>query len=278
VVDPLQWTRSVVGTSVAEAGVVTIDSFGKCGSSGNMFAFLGPIIAVHVTLIAVTLGLLWKVRNIGDRYQEFKYVAIASVYICELLLLGVPILVAVQDSAPARYIVITGVIFLSDTGVMAFIFLPKIKYAKEGLPEGMSVVESMNLPSTVSQQQRRKSYGISRFSRASTGSDPGTERRTSAGSEPGTERRTSADLSPSNNSKVISSEASNEGNLDVSQVPEMEERQLSQSSASGRRVTFEMSESSDGDISRSALGENPGDVEAVKAKVETVPKDDQGDV
>ena len=104
VVDPLQWTRSVVGTSVAEAGVVTIDSFGRCNSSGNMFAFLGPIIAVHVTVITVTLGLLWKVRNIGDRYQEFKYVAIASVYICELLLLGVPILVAVQDSAPARYV------------------------------------------------------------------------------------------------------------------------------------------------------------------------------
>ena len=161
---------------------------------------------------------------------------------------------SLPHSLYSRYIVITGVIFLSDTGVMAFIFLPKIKYAKEGLPEGMSVVESMNLPSTVSQQQRNKSF----VSRASTGSDYGAE------------RRASTDSSLQNNPKVIRSEASDEGSLDESQVPEMEERQLSQSSASQRRVTFDMSESS---------GEG-GILEAAKAEKEeiTCPADEAEDV
>eukprot|EP00536_Pseudo-nitzschia_multiseries_P014379 jgi/Psemu1/310907/fgenesh1_kg.695_\ len=102
--------------------------------------------------MVVTNGLLWRVRKLSDRYQEQKYVALASIYICELLLLGVPVLIAVQDSAAARYIVIAGVIFLTDTGVLSFIFIPKIKFQSEGLPEGMSVVESM--------QPRRSSVGF----------------------------------------------------------------------------------------------------------------------
>ncbi|KAL7532547.1 hypothetical protein ACHAXR_007278 [Thalassiosira sp. AJA248-18] len=145
-VDPLKWTRREVSTSVVATGVVTVETIGKCDSD-NMWYFLGPIIAVHVSLMIITNILLWEVRNMSDRYQEQKFVAIASVYICELLVLGVPILLAVQDSASARYIVISGVIFLTDTGVLALIFLPKIKFQREGLPEGVTVAQSMNVHS-----------------------------------------------------------------------------------------------------------------------------------
>ena len=177
-----------------------------------------------------------------------------------------------DSSSIHRYIVITGVIFLSDTGVMAFIFLPKIKYAKEGLPEGMTVVESMNLPSTVSQRQRRGTY-VKPAAGASAYSGYSGVSRASTGSEYGAERRSSIDSPPPNSLDVIRSAASNEGSLDVSQVPEMEERQPSQGNGSQRRVTFDMSESSrDGDSFHSALGDsfhsalsdNPGDEEVVK--------------
>lgn len=148
VVAPLEYKRIEVSTTLDEStGVFTVETIGSCvgSTSLSMYVFLGPIIAIHVASMIITNVILWKVRNISDRYQEQKYVALASIYICELLLLGLPILFAVQDSGTASYIVIAGVIFLTDTGVVALILLPKIKFAKEGLPEGISVAQSVSL-------------------------------------------------------------------------------------------------------------------------------------
>jgi hypothetical protein len=163
VVDPLMYIRSEVTKSVDDdSGVVTIETVGQCAST-SMWFFLGPIIGIHVCLMVITNVLLWQVKNMSDRYQEQKYVALASLYICELLLLGIPILIAVQGSAVARYTVIAGVIFLTDTGVLSLIFIPKIKFQNEGLPEGMSVVQSMNIRSSV---QMKASRNLGKFSGA----------------------------------------------------------------------------------------------------------------
>mmetsp|Transcript_13530 Transcript_13530/g.22205 ORF Transcript_13530/g.22205 Transcript_13530/m.22205 type:complete len:954 (-) Transcript_13530:19-2880(-) len=150
-VAPLQYIRTNVSTTLNEAtGVMTIETAGACQGSPDdvsMWAFLGPIIVIHVGSMIVTNVFLFKVRGISDRYQEQKYVALASIYICELVLLGLPILIAVQEAGvrEARYIVIAGVIFLTDTGVLALIFVPKIKFAKKGLPEGVTVAESIRM-------------------------------------------------------------------------------------------------------------------------------------
>eukprot|EP00984_Skeletonema_dohrnii_P016559 scaffold7395_cov95-Skeletonema_dohrnii-CCMP3373.AAC.2 len=167
VVAPLQYIRTNVSTTLNEAtGVMTVETAGSCQGSANdvsMWAFLGPIIIIHVASMIVTNVILFKVKGISDRYQEQKYVALASIYICELVLLGLPILIAVQESGEARYIVIAGVIFLTDTGVLALIFLPKIKYAKVGLPEGLTVTESIGLRRTnvKSQAGRSSEYPVS---------------------------------------------------------------------------------------------------------------------
>jgi len=154
IVDPLIYVRSVKSKRKEDnIDVVTIESIGHC-KSNSLWKFLGPIAAIHVCLMVITNGLLWRVRNLSDRYQEQKYVALASIYICELLLVGVPILIAVQDSAATRYIVIAGVIFLTDTGVLSFIFIPKIKFQREGLPEGVTVMQSMQLEAHTSRQER----------------------------------------------------------------------------------------------------------------------------
>lgn len=142
-IDPLVYERTLLSKSVDdETGIVTIETVGQC-SSNSLWKFLGPILGIHVFLMVITNVLLWNVRNMSDRYQEQKFVAMASLYICELLLLGVPILFSVQDSAAARYMVIAGVIFLTDTGVLSLIFIPKIKFQREGLPMGVSVAQSM---------------------------------------------------------------------------------------------------------------------------------------
>jgi len=152
--DPLVYTRTEPTMSVdEETGIVTLVTVGQCASN-SLWKFFGPIIAIHGCLMVITNVLLWRVRNMSDRYQEQKFVALASLYTCELLLLGVPIIL-VQGTAAARYIVIAGVIFLTDTGVLSLIFIPKIKFQNEGLPEGVSVIESMNVrPSIVGLQSR----------------------------------------------------------------------------------------------------------------------------
>merc|ERR1712032_1748282 len=94
--DPLVYVRREIAKNVDDGtGVVTIETIGQCSSS-TIWWFLGPIIGIHLVLMIVTNVLLWRVRNMAERYQEQKYIALASVYICELLLLGVPILVAVS--------------------------------------------------------------------------------------------------------------------------------------------------------------------------------------
>jgi hypothetical protein len=154
VTDPLVYTRTEPTKSVDEdTGIVTLDTVGQCASN-SLWKFFGPIIAIHGCLMVITNALLWRVRNMSDRYQEQKFVALASLYTCELLLLGVPIIL-VQVSAAARYIVIAGVIFLTDTGVLSLIFIPKIKFQNEGLPQGVSVIQSMNVHSSVIARQSR---------------------------------------------------------------------------------------------------------------------------
>jgi hypothetical protein len=152
--DPLLYTRTESIKSVdEETGIVTLETVGQC-TSNSLWKFFGPIIAIHGCLMVITNVLLWRVRDMSDRYQEQKFVALASLYTCELLLLGVPIIL-VQSTAAARYIVIAGVIFLTDTGVLSLIFIPKIKFQSEGLPQGVSVIQSMNVRSSVMAQQSR---------------------------------------------------------------------------------------------------------------------------
>jgi hypothetical protein len=54
-------------------------------------------------------------------------------FLCWMRLNGQWCLIAIQESGEARYLVIAGVIFLTNNGVLVVIFIPKIKYAKVGI-------------------------------------------------------------------------------------------------------------------------------------------------
>mmetsp|Transcript_882 Transcript_882/g.2138 ORF Transcript_882/g.2138 Transcript_882/m.2138 type:complete len:99 (+) Transcript_882:535-831(+) len=79
----------------------------------------------------------------------------------EILLLGVPVLLAVRDSIEAKFIVLSSVVFLNDAGILCFVFVPKMKFVKEGLPEGVAVVHSVfpNRRSSLGQIQDRVANG-----------------------------------------------------------------------------------------------------------------------
>jgi len=80
---------------------------------------------------------------VTDRYQEHKYVLLASLYVCEILLVGILVMAAIQDNSVAQFIVLASIVFLNDIGVLCFIFIPKVHYVEKGIPEGLSVVQTI---------------------------------------------------------------------------------------------------------------------------------------
>lgn len=168
----LQYTREITNRDVGD-NIVTIKTSGSCVADGNAWAFLGPVVALHACLQIGTNWLLFKVRGVNDRYQEQKYVALASLFVLEIIVVGVPVLVAVQDSPAARYIVMAAIVVFNgkcpadvvvdvgcapkvrltmsrvfcygiDIGILCFVFLPKMHFRKAGLPMGVGVGESIN--------------------------------------------------------------------------------------------------------------------------------------
>ncbi|KAL7576618.1 hypothetical protein ACA910_005556 [Epithemia clementina (nom. ined.)] len=143
--NPLEYKREETGQNYAN-GVVTIESIGRCRPSNDtvdVWAFLGPLFAIHLILVLVTHWLLWKVRNVSNRYQENKYLSMAAIFALEVAIVGIPILVAAQDSVEATFFVITGIVALDNIGVLAFIFIPKVFFQIKGLEEGVSLGESI---------------------------------------------------------------------------------------------------------------------------------------
>lgn len=77
----MQYLRTVDSVEMDdERNVVTINSHGSCSTDGDTsaWAFAGPIAGFHFVLMMATNIILFRVRNVGDRYQEQKYVALAS--------------------------------------------------------------------------------------------------------------------------------------------------------------------------------------------------------
>jgi hypothetical protein len=147
VVSPLIYARTEPITNVgSSSNVVTVESVGSCvmeDDAISFWAFAGPIMGFHFILLIGTNYLLFTVRNVADRYQEQKYIAMASILMFEILIVGIPVLVAVNDSPVATHIILVGIIAVSDIGILCFTFVPKIFFQQKGLEEGVSVEESI---------------------------------------------------------------------------------------------------------------------------------------
>lgn len=120
VLSPYQYQRTD-GTSAVDAitGMVTISSVGRCVESNPDYSawnFAGPLLAYHVALMVATNILLYKVKSISDRYQERKYVGLASILMFEILIVGIPVFISVSGNTVAVFVVLTGFITLADIG------------------------------------------------------------------------------------------------------------------------------------------------------------------
>ena len=140
ILDPFTWERTDLGTTSIneELGLQISESYGNCHSN-NTWYWISPLLFLQCCIMIITNAILYMIRNVSDRYQESKYVGMASLYACEFLILGIPILIAVGDSTEATHIALCSIVALSDIGILLMIFVPKMIFARQGLPEGLSV-------------------------------------------------------------------------------------------------------------------------------------------
>ena len=151
-------------------------------NSQNTLIYLGPFIFIQLALLVCTNVLLWSVRHVLDRYQEQKYVLLATSYVAEVLLIGIPMLFAVSSgTSGVTYLLLVLMAFLIDFGILTMVFVPKIYFQHRGLPDGIQVGQSI-LRSSLSNAMERQSIHTARNSvtGSHTGSHTGDSRIESA--------------------------------------------------------------------------------------------------
>lgn len=126
--NPLEYAQHHVASTVV-SNTITIETIGQCQSSGgvSVWAYVAPLLLLHSALMIVTNTLLWKIGVQNDRYHEERYIAIASVCVFEVLVIGIPMVFAVIEDNMLTFIAQSLVVFLNDTCILVAMFGPKIR-------------------------------------------------------------------------------------------------------------------------------------------------------
>ncbi|CAB9509506.1 acid type B receptor subunit 2 [Seminavis robusta] len=167
IVDPLEYRREVSDTSLSEEDglpLVTISSYGFCAApkDSSIWRFAAPIAAIHLLLMIITNWTLYTVKDLEDRYQEQKYVGLSSAFVFEVLVIGLPVLLSLDDNPSASYLVLIFIIFFNDAGILLFIFVPKMHFQRIGLTPGVGVAESLRRSTHEKAVDRQKMLNFQR--------------------------------------------------------------------------------------------------------------------
>jgi len=159
-----QYERKEISRDIdVDSGLITIQSVGQCvvgKSDPSMWVFAGPLLGFHLLLLVAANFLLIKVSKMKDRYQESKYITMAMVLMLEILVIGVPLLFAVNDSASADYGIFVAIVALNDIGILLFIFVPKVQLQMEGPGKEADRMEAVILASFQKISNSRWDEGI----------------------------------------------------------------------------------------------------------------------
>ena len=122
--DPLKYERSR-RTSDYDVYGYPLRSHGVCNSSAA-WQFIGPLIALHVSLLLYANFTAFATRKVKSDYQESTWVALSMGSQFQILVLAIPVLFMVAEDPISSFFLRVGVIFFNDAGVLLLIFLPKL--------------------------------------------------------------------------------------------------------------------------------------------------------
>ena len=165
----LKYSRQEVEVAIIGNNQV-ISTVGGCTFVSDdpaiVWKVLGVFVVIHLGLLIGTNAILWQLRDVQDRYQEQKYVLLASSYVVEVLLVGCPVIFAIRESTSGvSYLVLVMMVFFIDFGILCLIFIPKMYFQHVGLPEGVPVARTIYRSSAgpseyTGAQPRRTSFSV----------------------------------------------------------------------------------------------------------------------
>lgn len=122
-VDPLQWQRNVVTPGTSGYPLISV---GLCRSeNGKGVYFIIVLGVVNICCLLFALYLCYKVRLISSEYQESKWITASVISMFQVAIVGVPVLVIVQNDTDAKYFVNVALLFLLSSTVTLLMFGPK---------------------------------------------------------------------------------------------------------------------------------------------------------
>ena len=122
--DPLVWMRTEPNSDY--------QSYGYCTTQGNSWKiFIALLVALNFCALTMACFQAWRARKISTEFSESSYVAYTIFSLLQALLIGLPVLLLVQDNAMASYFVWSVLIFIVCATILILLFIPKMKAVRK---------------------------------------------------------------------------------------------------------------------------------------------------
>lgn len=126
VIDPLLFVRK--DSDGLDPWGRVIATYGICESEGNATPYLGILVCLNVSILLLSNYQAYQARALQDEFSETKYIAMVVGSMLQIAVLGVPILLVVQNYPVARFLALSIMIFVLTMVVISAIFIPKIYF------------------------------------------------------------------------------------------------------------------------------------------------------
>lgn len=110
------------------------NSFGQPIKSRGLCAYEGAlpyaIVIGFVFLVSIELAIqrAYQARQVAVEFAETEYIVLTLVTICGIGMFGILLWFLMDTSPPARFVIISGIIFLISMAMLLLIFIPKIRF------------------------------------------------------------------------------------------------------------------------------------------------------
>ena len=116
-VAPVEWKRQEIDSRDQYGRVLA--TYGSCTASNGMTKwFLWSIFALNFFAVFLSNVQIYLARNLPQNLNESKEVAFSMLMLLEACLVGVPVLIVVEDSPTARFLVSTSLVVVVCLAIM----------------------------------------------------------------------------------------------------------------------------------------------------------------
>jgi hypothetical protein len=124
ILDPLVWVRTEPNDA--------FESQGFCQESkGSGIVFKSCIGVVNIVALVMANVQAFRARNISSEFSDSFNVMMTMLSLLQALIIGLPLMILVQDNHVATYFIWCGLIFIVTTAVLGLMFFSKILLVKE---------------------------------------------------------------------------------------------------------------------------------------------------